>query len=134
FYALMGLKLWFFHAPLLFVGPALVDSEKQLRRFFFFNSVLIFVVAGFGIAQSILGHTFLNPELIQEDIRGLSTLYRISPITGLVAYRPTSFFVSAGRFQNFLGLSWVLALGFGWFLLMRKQSGPLLRFATVVIV
>jgi len=134
FYALMGLKLCFFYAPLLFVGHALVDSEKQLRRFFFFNSVLIFVVAGFGIAQSILGHTFLNPELIQEDIRGLSTLYRISPITGLVAYRPTSFFVSTGRFQNFLVLSWILALGFGGFLLMRKQTGRLLGFATVGMV
>ncbi len=134
FYGLMGLKLCFFYAPLLFVGHALVDSEKELRRFFFFNSVLILTVAAFGIAQSILGHTFLNPEVIQEDIRGLSTLYRVSPITGLVAYRPTSFFVSAGRFQNFLLVSWILALGFGGFLLMRKQSGRLLGFTTVGIV
>src|SRR6266853_4439875 len=134
FYGLMGLKLCFLYAPLLFVGHALVDSERDLRRFFFFNSVLILVVAAFGIAQSILGHTFLNPEVIQEDIRSLSTLYRVSPITGLVAYRPTSFFVSAGRFQNFLMVSWILALGFGGFLLMRKQSGRLLGFTTVGIV
>jgi hypothetical protein len=134
FYGLMGLKLCFFYAPLLFLGYALVDSEEKLRRFFFFNSVLILIVAGFGIAQSILGPTFLNPEKIQDDIRDLSTLYRVSPMTGLVAYRPTSFFVSAGRFQNFLVLSWVLALGFGGFLLMRKQTGRLLGFATVGIV
>jgi hypothetical protein len=134
FYGLMGLKLCFLYAPLLFVGHALVDSEKELRRFFFFNSVLILVVAGFGIVQSILGHTFLNPEVVQEDIRGLSTLYRTSPITGLTAYRPTSFFVSAGRFQNFLIVSWVLALGFGGLLLMRKQSGRLLGFTTVGIL
>jgi hypothetical protein len=134
FYGLMGLKLCFLYAPLLFVGHALVDSEKDLRRFFLFNSVLILVVAGFGLAQSILGHTFLNPEVIQEDIRGLSTLYRASPITGLVAYRPTSFFVSAGRFQNFLVLSWVLTLGFGGFLLMRKQTGRMLGFATLAMV
>src|SRR6266550_3506091 len=131
FYGLMGLKLCFFYAPLLLVGHALVDSEMELRRFFFFNSVLILVVAAFGIAQSILGHTFLNPEVIQEDIRTLSTLYRVSPITGLVAYRPTSFFVSAGRFQNFLMVSWILALGFGAFLLMRKQTGRLFGFTTV---
>jgi O-antigen ligase len=130
----MGLKLCFLYAPLLFVGHALVDSEKDLRRFFFFNSALILVVAGFGLAQSILGPTFLNPAVIQEDIRNLSTLYRVSPITGLVAYRPTSFFVSAGRFQNFLVLSWVLALGFGGFLLMRKQPGRLLAFTTVGIL
>jgi len=116
------------------LGHALVDSEKELRRFFFFNSVLILVVAAFGIAQSILGHTFLNPELIQQDIRTLSTLYRVSPITGLVAYRPTSFFVSAGRFQNFLLVSWILSLGFGGFLLMRKQTGRLLAFTTIGIV
>jgi hypothetical protein len=134
FYGLMGLKLCFLYAPLLFVGHALVDSEKEMRRFFFFNSVLILVVAGFGIVQSILGHTFLNPEVVQEDIRGLSTLYRASPITGLVAYRPTSFFVSAGRFQNFLVISWILALGFGGFLLMRKQPGRLIAFTTVGIL
>src|SRR5256886_5563816 len=115
FYGLMGLKLCFFYAPLLLVGHALVDSDKKLRHFFFFNSVLILLVAGFGIAQSILGPTFLNPEVIQDDIRDLSTLYRVSPITGLIAYRPTSFFVSAGRFQNFLVVTWVLALGFGGF-------------------
>jgi len=131
FYGLMGLKLCFLYAPLLLVGHALVDSEKELRRFFFFNSVLILIVAGSGIAQSILGHTFLNPELVQEDIRALSTLYRASPITGLVAYRPTSFFVSTGRLQNFLGLSWILALGFGGFLVMRKQTGRLLGFTTI---
>jgi hypothetical protein len=134
FYGLMGLKLCFLYAPLLFVGYALVDSEKELRRFFFFNSVLILVVAGLGIAQSILGHTFLNPELMQDDIRGLSTLYRASPITGLLAYRPNSVFVSAGRFQDFLVVSWILALGFGGFLLMRKQSGRLLGFTTVGIL
>jgi hypothetical protein len=134
FYGLMGLKLCFLYVPLLFVGHGLVDSEQDLRHFFFFNSALILVVAGFGIAQSISGPTFLNPPVIQEDIRGLSTLYRVSPITGLVAYRPTSFFVSAGRFQNFLVLSWVLALGFGGFLLMRKQTGRLVGFATVGMV
>jgi hypothetical protein len=134
FYGLMGLKLSFLYAPLFFVGYALVVSEKDLRRFLFFNSVLILVVAGFGIVQSILGHTFLNPEELQEDIRSLSTLYRTSPITGLTAYRPTSFFVSAGRFQNFLIISWVLALGFSGFLLMRKQSGRLLGFTTVGIL
>ena len=131
FFGLMGLKLSFLYAPLLLVGYALVESEKEMRRFFFFNSVLILIVSGFGIAQSVLGHTFLNPEVVQDDIRDLSTLYRASPISGLIAYRPNSFFVSAGRFQNFLVVSWILSLGFGGFLLMRKQRGRLLGFATV---
>jgi O-antigen ligase len=130
----MGMKLCFLYAPLLVVGHALIDSDREVRRFFFFNSILILVVAAFGIAQSILGHTYLNPEVVQEDIRSVSTLYRVSPITGLVAYRPTSFFVSAGRFQNFLTVSWILALGFGGFLLMRKQTGRWLAFTTVGII
>jgi hypothetical protein len=134
FFGLMGLKLCFLYAPLLLVGYALVESEKEMRHFFFFNSVLILIVAGFGIAQSVLGHTFLNPEVVQEDIRGLSTLYRASPISGLVAYRPTSFFVSAGRFQNFLVVSWIFSLGFGGFLLMRKQRGRFLGFATIGVL
>jgi|SRR5579859_4041320 len=134
FYGLMGLKLYFFYVPLLVVGYALIDSEDQLRRFFLFNSVLILIVTAFGIVQSILGPGFLNPAKIQEDIRSLSTLYRVSPLTGLVAYRPTSFFVSAGRFQNFLVVSWCLALGFGGFLLMRKMKGRSLGFLTVGVL
>jgi len=129
-----GIEALFLLRASSFRGPFLVDSERDLRRFFFFNCVLILVVAGFGLAQSILGHTFLNPELIQDDIRSLSTLYRISPITGLIAYRPTSFFVSTGRFQNFLLVSWILGLGFGGFLLMRKQTGRLLGFTTVALL
>src|SRR5205823_13462040 len=53
---------------------------------------------------------------------------------GLGAYRLTSFFVIAGWFQDFLMVSWILALGFGEFLLMRMQSGRLLGFTTVGIV
>ncbi len=40
----MGLKLCFLYVPLLVVGYALVNSEEQLRRFFFFNSILILFV------------------------------------------------------------------------------------------
>ncbi len=62
FYGLMGLKLCFLYAPLLLVGHALIVSDKDLRRFFFFNSVLILVVAGFGLAQSIWGALSLIPR------------------------------------------------------------------------
>ncbi|OLE96492.1 MAG: hypothetical protein AUG75_19845, partial [Cyanobacteria bacterium 13_1_20CM_4_61_6] len=134
FYGLMGLKLYFLYVPLLVMGHALVNSEEQLRRFFFFNSILILSVTTFGIVQSILGPTFLNPAELQEEIRELGTLYRVSPITGLVAYRPTSFFVSAGRFQNFLIISWASTLGLGSFLLMRRQTGRWLAFLTIGIV
>src|SRR5437764_13138481 len=34
-FGVLGLKLFFYYVPLLFVGYALLNSEEQLRRFFF---------------------------------------------------------------------------------------------------
>src|SRR5882762_1505160 len=111
-YGLLGVKVFFYYMPLLFVGYALLNSEAELRRFFHVNIVLVLIIASLGIAQSILGHTFLNPEIMADDIRALSTNYRVSPISGLLSYRPTSVFVSTGRFGDFLIVSLQLILGF----------------------
>jgi O-antigen ligase len=134
YFGIMGMKLDFLYVPLLYVGYRFIDSERRLRVFFAFNSILILVVVCLGIAQAILGHTFLNPAVIQEDIRDLSTTYRASPITGLVAYRPTSVFVSAGRFQDFLVVSWILTLGYGGFLLLRSRRGRLMAFTCIGVL
>lgn len=134
FFGLMGFKMFFFYVPLMFVGYALLNSEEELRRFFYLNLILFLIIGSLGIAQSIVGHTFLNPQVIQEDIRGLSTLYRVSPITGLISYRPTSVFVSTGRFTNFLGISWLLALGFTGYLIFRRREGRFLAFITVIVI
>jgi hypothetical protein len=134
FYGLMGMKLYFLYVPLLYVGYFFIDSDRRLRHFLAFNSVLILVVVCLGIAQAILGHTFLNPAVMQEDIRDLSTNYRASPISGLIAYRPTSVFVSAGRFQNFLIVSWILTLGYGGFLLLRSRKGRLVAFTCIGVL
>jgi hypothetical protein len=134
FYGLMGMKLYFIYVPLLYVGYFFIDSERRLRNFFAFNSVVILAVVCLGIAQAIIGHTFLNPAVIQEDIRELSTTYRTSPISGLTAYRPTSVFVSAGRFQDFLIISWILTLGYGGFLLLRSRRGRLVAFTCIGVL
>ncbi len=134
FYGIMGMKLYFLYIPLIYVGYALIETEEDVRRFFSFNAILILAVVGLGIAQSILGHTFLNPANLQEDIRDLSTTYRTAPISGLVAYRPNSVFVSAGRFQDFLTLSWIVSLGFGGYLLLRSRRGRGLAFTTIGVV
>jgi hypothetical protein len=134
FYGLMGMKLYFLYVPLLYVGYFFVDSELRLRRFFAFNSILILIIVGLGIVQAIIGHTFLNPTVMQEDIRDLSTIYRVSPISGSVAYRPTSVFVSAGRFQNFQIVSWILTLGYGGFLLLRSRRGRLVAFTCIGVL
>lgn len=134
FFGFLGLKLYFLYIPLMYVGYALIDSEAALRRFFLFNSALLLIVGGLGIAQAILGPTFLNPGTIQEDIRELSTLYRVSPITGQMAYRPTSVFVSTGRFQNLIIASWIIVIGFGGYLLLRSKKGRSLTYLTVGVL
>jgi len=130
-YGLLGFKLFFYYIPLLFVGYALLNSEAELRRFFFVNLILASIIISLGIAQSILGHTFLNPGTPAEEIRELSTLYRVAPISGATLYRPTSVFVSTGRFGNFLLVTWLLVFGFGGYLLLRHRRGR--PFAFVVL-
>ncbi len=134
FYGALGLKLYFLYIPLMYLGYSLIDTEQDLRRFFMFNAALILFVSSLGIAQSILGPTFLNPAVIQEDIRDLSTLYRVSPITGLIAYRPTSVFVSTGRFQNLIIASWMIVLGFGGYLILRTRKGRIAAFTTIGVL
>jgi hypothetical protein len=130
-YGLLGFKLFFYYVPLLFVGYALVNSEAEVRRFFFVNLTLATVIVSLGIAQAILGHTFLNPVNLAEEIRGLSTNYRVAPISGDILYRPNSVFVSNGRFGNFLMVTWLLVFGFSGYLLLRHRRGR--AFASVVL-
>jgi hypothetical protein len=130
-YGVMGMKLFFCYVPLLFVGYALLNSEAELRHFFSVNLILGLIIVSLGVAQAILGHTFLNPEVVADDIRALSTLYRVSPISGLTLYRPTSVFVSTGRFGNFLMVSWLLVFGFSGYLLLRHKRGRALAFVAL---
>jgi hypothetical protein len=134
FYGILGMKVYFLYVPLVYVGYTLMKSEEDLRRFFSFVCALILIVAALGLAQSIIGPTFLNPVNLQEDIRELSSLYRVAPISGLLAYRPTSVFVSAGRFQDFLMVAWLISLGFSGYLLLRSRRGRTLAFTTVGVV
>src|SRR5215813_10816638 len=133
-YGMLGLKLYFLYVPLMYLGYALIDSEFELRRFFMLNAALLLIVGGLGIAQAIIGPKFLNPTVIQEDIRDLSTLYRVSPITGQLAYRPTSLFVSTGRFQNLIVASWIIIVGFGGYLLLRSKKGRAIAFTSIGVL
>jgi hypothetical protein len=127
-FGLLGFKLFFYYIPLLFVGYALIDSEAKLRQFFFVNLILGTIIVSLGIAQAILGHTFLNPVNLAEEIRSSSTLYRVAPISGAILYRPNSVFVSTGRFGNFLLVTWLLVFGFSSYLLFRHKRGRSLAF------
>jgi hypothetical protein len=132
-YGLMGFKIFFYYVPLLFIGYALLNTEAELRRFFKINLILALIIISLGIAQSVIGPGFLNPAVQAEDIRLLSGLYRVSPITGLAAYRPTSVFVSAGRYADFVMVAWMLVLGFSGYLLLRHKRGRALAFLAIPI-
>jgi hypothetical protein len=134
FYGVLGMKVDFLYVPLIYVGYALIESELDLQKFFTFNTVLILIVATLAIAQSVIGPRFLNPTVIQDDIRGLSTSYRIAPISGLMAYRPNGVFVSGGRLVDFLILSWLVAIGFGGYLLLRSRRARNLAFLSVAVI
>jgi hypothetical protein len=134
FYGLLGMKIYFLYVPLMYLGYALIEKDEDLWKLLTFNTVLVTCVAGLGIAQAIIGPTFLNPPTLQEDIRELATLYRASPISGQIAYRPTSVFVSTGRFSNFIIVSWALILGFGSYLLLRSRRSRLIAFLAVGVV
>jgi hypothetical protein len=131
-YGLMGFKIFFYYIPLVFLGYALINSEAQLRRFFTVNMVLALIIISLGIAQSILGPSFLNPATPAEDLRLLSGLYRVTD-SGASAYRPTSVFVSTGRYANFVMVAWLLILGFSGYLLLRQKRGRALAFITIAV-
>lgn len=119
-YGLLGLKLYFYYVPLMFVGYALVRTEFELRRFLLVNSVVAGVVSLLGIIQAIFGQQLLNPEVLDENLRALGNLYRVSPVSGLVFNRPTSVFVSDGRFSSYLILMFIVGLGsIGYFIQRR---------------
>ena len=133
-YGLLGLKVYFYYVPLILVGHALINSEADLRRFFFVNLTLAAIIGALGIAQAILGHTFLNPTNLADEIRGLSTLYRSAPISGLTFYRPNSVFVSTGRFGNFLLVTWLIVFGFAGYLVLRHKRGRAFVFCILGLI
>jgi hypothetical protein len=132
-YGLMGVKIFFYYVPLLFVGYAFFESERDVRRFLFVNLGLILAIVSLGIAQSILGPTFLNPAVQADDLKALSGLYRVSPISGQIAYRPTSVFVSAGRYADFIMVAWLLVLGCCGYLLLRYKKGRNIAFIAITV-
>jgi hypothetical protein len=134
FYGLLGLKLYFYYVPLMFVGYALIRTHEDLRRFLTVNMSLAGLISLLGIIQAIVGASFLNPRTLAPDIEYLSSLYRYSPVTGREIYRPTSVFVSDGRFAWYLILVWIIGLGAVGYLVLRRYRGRHLIFLGTALV
>jgi hypothetical protein len=122
FFGLLGMKIYFLYMPLMLIGYSLVETEEDIRRFFKFCMVIAIVICGLGVAQAVMGHTFLNPTVIQEDIRDLSMNYRVAPLSGAKLYRPNSVFVSTGRFGFYLIPAWLISFGFTAYLVLRRRG------------
>ncbi len=122
-FGLLGLKLYFYYAPLMFLGYAMLKCPADLDRLLKVSLVVGIVISGLGIAQSVLGVSFLTPENTSAELYELSHLVRYSPVTHQAVFAPSSVFVSAGRFSWYLILLWILAMGAqGYFLLARKPG------------
>jgi len=122
-YGFLGLKLYFYYVPLMFLGFAMLNRPQDLDRLLKVSLIVGIVISGLGIVQSVLGVNFLTPEDTQTEIYELTHLVRYSPVTHQEVFAPSSVFVSAGRFSFYLILLWILAMGAqGYFLLSRKPG------------
>jgi hypothetical protein len=131
-YGVLGLKLYFYYIPLMFVGYGFIREERDLRRFLVINMGLAAVISVVGILQTIVGQDFLNPKS-GRDIDELGHLVRVTP-SGLLVARPPSVFVSAGRFSDYLLLAFILGLGTAGYLLLRTKSGRKIVFPAVALL
>lgn len=118
FYGLLGMKLYFYYLPLMFVGYALIRNDADLRKLLMASLVLSGVIGGLGIVQSIVGPDFLNPANLAPELQPLGQLDKFTPITHQRLHLPASVFVSTGRYSQYLVLSFVIGLAaVGYFLL-----------------
>jgi hypothetical protein len=128
FYGLLGIKTYFYYIPLMYVGYAFVRSDEDLRKFLSWNMLLAGAVAVVGIAQAILGNSFMNPATLAPDLEGAGDLEKVTPISGQVFNLPNSLFVSAGRYGEYLALAAIVAFGVTGYLLLTSKRGRTLAY------
>jgi len=132
-YGLLGVKLYYYYIPLMFLGYAIIETEEDLRRFLVINLGLAGIIALLGIIQSIVGLTFLNPAVLAPDLEVLGNLTRRAPISGVLVSRPTSVFVSDGRFASYMTLMFIMGTGAAGYLLMRTRKGRVVVFLSIAL-
>src|ERR1035437_4856102 len=81
FYGLLGLKIYFYYAPLMLLGYAMIERPAILERFLVVNLAAGIAIAGLGIVQSVVGGSFLTPDDIAPELYGLTHTLRYSPVT-----------------------------------------------------
>lgn len=119
-YGLLGIKVYFYYVPLLFLGYALIRNDEELGTFLKVNALVAIVVSMVGIIQSILGNSFLNPAVLAPELEDLGNLQK-STATGQTFYLPDSVFVSSGRYSEYLGIAFIIAIGSSGYLLLHTK-------------
>src|SRR6202167_2856356 len=133
-YGLLGFKTYFYYIPLMYVGYALIRGDEDLRRFLVVNATLGGFIAALGIAQAILGNSFLNPARLAPELRDLGNLEKATPLSNQLFSLPDSVFVSSPRFDLFLILVFILALGASGYLLLGDLRGRKIVFIAIGII
>jgi hypothetical protein len=133
-YGLLGLKTYFYYIPMMYVGYALIRSDEDLRKLLVWNAAVSALIAGIGIAQAILGNSFLNPTKLAPELQDLGNLSKVTPLTNEIFNLPDSVFVSAGRFDQFLILAFILAIATAGYLLLSNLRGHKLSFLAIGII
>lgn len=130
-YGLLGLKLYFYYVPLVYVGYALIRTEEDLGKFLRMNVFAAIVISALGIVQAIRGNSFLNPVQLAPALQELGNLQKVTPISGQMFNLPDSVFVSSGRFDMYLFVSFVLVLGAAGYVLLGARRRWLLGFIAI---
>lgn len=133
-YGLLGLKIYFYYVPLMFVGYALIENDENLRKFLAANALLASVVSAIGIIQAIVGNSFMNPALLAPELRDLGDLDKVTPLTHRILSLPSSVFVSSGRFSQYLTVAAILMMGAAGYLLLHTTRSRKLIFTAFGIV
>ncbi|MGH9560454.1 MAG: hypothetical protein ACRD3S_03280, partial [Terracidiphilus sp.] len=130
-YGLLGLKLYFYYVPLIYVGYALIRTDEDLYRFLRINVIAAVVISALGIVQAIRGNSFLNPVDLAPALQDLGNLQKVTPISGRLFSLPDSVFVSAWRFDVFLVVAIVISAGMAGYVLLRERSRRWLPFIAI---
>jgi hypothetical protein len=131
-YGILGMKVYFYYAGLMFVGYALLRDEMDLHRFLVINAALAIPIALLGNVQSVAGLDVFNPHG-GEDIELLGHLTRYTH-SGVAVGRPPSVFVSDGRFAQYLIVAFIIAVGAAGYLLLRTKRGRKIVFPALALV
>ncbi|HXJ17808.1 MAG TPA: hypothetical protein VNM68_11520 [Candidatus Polarisedimenticolia bacterium] len=133
-YGLMGLKIYFYYVPLLFVGYALIRNDEDLRKFLVANALLAGVIGTIGMIQAIVGNSFMNPAVLAPELRDLGDLDKVTPLTHQMLSLPSSVFVSAGRFSQYMTVAGILLTGAAGYLILHTRRSRKLIFMVLGIV